>query len=78
MLLVLLLSIVLLRIYFWILPKDSLMLLMLEAKFFIKLWIKIALKLLSQDSKSRAWLISYKSYTLNIFPFSVLQLLRVG
>ena len=74
----LLLSIVLLRIYFWILPKDSLILPMSEAKCSIELWSKIALKLLSQDSGSRAWLMSYWSYILNIFLFSVPFLLRVG
>ena len=78
MLLVLLLSIVLSRIYFWIFPKDSLILLMLEAKYSIELWIKIALKLPSQDFGSRAWLTSYGSCILNTFPLSVPQLLRVG
>ena len=78
MLLVLLLSIVLLRIYFWILPKDSLMLLMLEAKYSIELWSKITLKLLFQNSESRAWLMLYRSCILNMFLFSMPQLLKVS
>ena len=55
----------LLRIYFCILLRNSLIDLILDVKCSKELWSKTVWKLPSQDSGSRAWLISYNNYMLN-------------